>query len=192
MQYQARARQGIAAPFVEIRAMGEAGPVAHDGVTPGELEVRGPWVAREYHELPEETPQRWAADGWFRTGDVVTLDETGNMKITDRTKDLIKSGGEWISSVDLENTLMGHPGVKEAAVIALPHPKWAERPLAVVVIKDGATVTPDELKAFIASRVAKFQVPDAVVFTDAIPRTSTGKFLKSALRERYRDFQFAT
>jgi fatty-acyl-CoA synthase len=140
--------------------------------------------------MPEETAARWTDDGWFKTGDVVTLDGHGYLKITDRTKDLIKSGGEWISSVDLENRLMGCPGVKEAAVIAVPHPKWAERPLAVIVKKDNATVTAEDLRSHLATKVAKWEVPDAFVFVDSIPRTSAGKFLKSALREQYKDWKW--
>jgi len=170
--------------------VGDTSEVPRDGKTPGELQVRGCWVAREYHELPEETEARWTKDGWFKTGDVVTIDPRGYIKITDRTKDLIKSGGEWISSVELENLLMGHPAVKEAAVVAVPHPKWDERPLAVVVKKDGATVTDDELRAYLATKVAKWAVPDAYAYVDAIPRTSAGKFLKSELRERFKDWKW--
>jgi fatty-acyl-CoA synthase len=189
-RYAYRAKQGIPSPFIEVRAVGENGEVPHDGKTPGELEVRGSWVAASYHELPEETERRWTKDGWFKTGDVVTLDSRGYVKITDRTKDLIKSGGEWISSVELENLLMGCAGVKEAAVVAVPHPKWAERPLAVVVKKDGAAVTETDLKSYLSTKVAKWAVPDAYVFVDAIPRTSAGKFLKSELRERYKDWKW--
>ena len=187
-RYAYRAKQGIPSPLIELRAVADAGEVPRDGKTPGELQVRGAWVAASYHELPEETERRWTKDGWFKTGDVVTLDSRGYVKITDRTKDLIKSGGEWISSVELENLLMGHPGVKEAAVVAVPHPKWAERPLAVVVKKDAAELTADELKSYLATKVAKWAVPEAYVFVDAIPRTSAGKFLKSELRERYKNW----
>lgn len=186
-KYAARAKQGIPSPFIEVRAVGDGGEVPRDGLTPGELEVRGAWVAGSYHELESEG-ERWTADGWFKTGDVVTIDARGCLKITDRTKDLIKSGGEWISSVDLENALMGHPAVKEACVVAVPHPKWAERPLAAVVLKEGKSATTDELRAFIASKFAKFWVPDDVVFVEAIPKTSAGKFLKSALREQFKNF----
>ncbi len=189
-RYALRAKQGVPSPFVEIRAMGDEGEVPRDGKAPGELEVRGPWVAASYHELPEEQATRWSPDGWFRTGDVVTIDQTGMMKITDRTKDLIKSGGEWISSVDLENILMGHPSVKEACVIAVPHPKWAERPMAVVVAREGQKVEEGDLRTYLEGKVAKFWVPDAFVFVDAIPRTSAGKFLKRELRERYKDWKW--
>jgi fatty-acyl-CoA synthase len=188
-KYALRATQGVPSPFIELRTMGEKGETPRDGKTSGELEVRGAWVAGNYHELPEEK-DRWSPDGWFRTGDVATLDGHGRMRITDRTKDLIKSGGEWISSVDLENTLMGHPLVKEAAVIAVPHPKWAERPLAVVVAKEGASVTEAELRAYLEGKVAKWWIPEAIDFIDAIPRTSAGKFLKTALREKYKDWKW--
>jgi fatty-acyl-CoA synthase len=161
-----------------------SGEVPWDGTTSGELHVRGPSVASSYYEN-QEAVDRWTEDGWFRTGDVVTIDASGSIKVSDRSKDLIKSGGEWISSVDLENALMSHPAVKEAAVVAVPHPKWAERPLAAVVLKEGARASPAELKDFLAPRFASFWLPDAFVFIDAIPRTSAGKFLKSALRERY-------
>jgi fatty-acyl-CoA synthase len=155
----------------------------------GEVQLRGPWVAASYYNLPEERDQ-WTADGWFRTGDVATLDSEGYLKIADRTKDLIKSGGEWISSVDLENALVAHPDLREAAVIAVPHPKWQERPVAVVVARDGARITADELREFLAPRFAKWQLPDAFVFVDALPHTSTGKLLKKALRQRYRDWKW--
>ncbi|HTS82692.1 MAG TPA: long-chain fatty acid--CoA ligase [Myxococcaceae bacterium] len=183
-RYAGRARQGRPSPLVEIRAVNEAGEVPWDDRTMGELQVRGPWVTARYHQN-DETRDRWTADGWFRTGDVVTLDATGNIKLTDRTKDLVKSGGEWISSVDLENALMGHPAVLEAAVVAVPHPRWGERPLATVVLRRGASVTAAELQEFLRPKFAKFWVPEAIVFAEAIPRTSAGKFRKSELRERY-------
>src|SRR5262249_26769929 len=133
-KYEIRAKQGLPSPFIEIRAIGDHGELPWDGETPGELELRGPFVASEYYKMPEESA-RWSDDGWLCTGDVVTIDPDGYVKITDRTKDLIKSGGEWISSVDVENALVAHPAIAEAAVIAVPHPKWQERPLAVVVVK---------------------------------------------------------
>lgn len=190
-RYAQRAKQGIPSPFIELRARGEQGLVPSDGKTSGELEVRGAWVAASYVEPCDEPPGKWTDDGWFRTGDVSTIDAAGCMKITDRAKDLIKSGGEWISSVDLENLLMSHPAVKEAAVIAVPHPKWDERPVAVVVLKDGASATEDELRAFVGRTLAKFQIPDAVVFETAIPKTSAGKFLKSELRAKYKNLKLA-
>jgi fatty-acyl-CoA synthase len=188
-RYAQRARQGPPTPWVDIRAVGESGEVPWDGTTPGELHVRGPWVASGYYNN-EEAQDRWTKDGWFRTGDVVTINAQGSIKVSDRSKDLIKSGGEWISSVELENVLMAHPAVKEAAVVAVPHPKWGERPLAAVVTKEGAKVSAAELKDFLAPRFVKFWLPDAIVFIDAIPRTSAGKFLKSALRERYADWKW--
>ena len=180
-----RATQGIPVPLVEVRAMGEDGPVPWDGRSMGELHVRGPWVARSYFENPQEA-DKFTMDGWFRTGDVVTIDPDGYVRITDRVKDLIKSGGEWISSVDLENALMGHPAVREAAVVAVEHPRWGERPVAAVVLREGAEATPEELRAYLAPRFAAFWLPDAFLFLPQIPRTATGKFQKTALRELLR------
>jgi fatty-acyl-CoA synthase len=188
LEYRYRAQQGLPTPWVEIRAVGEQGVVPWDGQSLGELQVRGPWVAASYYNLEEES-DKWTPDGWFRTGDVVAIDPEGYIRIADRTKDLIKSGGEWISSIDLENALMAHPAVKEAAVIAIPDPKWDERPLAAVVLKEGASVTPEELARFLEPRFAKWWLPDAYVFLDEIPRTSTGKFLKSKLREQFRNYR---
>ena len=187
-RYALRAMQGVPLPFVEVRAMTAQGPAPWDGQTMGELQVRGPWVAASYHDSDEETG-KWTEDGWFCTGDVVTIDPRGYVKITDRIKDLIRSGGEWISSVDLENAIVGHPKVSEAAVIAVPHPKWGERPLAVVVLRDGQSVSAEELREFIAPRFASYWLPDDVVFVAGIPRTSTGKMMKAELRERYKDFK---
>jgi fatty-acyl-CoA synthase len=194
-QYEVRAKQGWPAPFIELRVMrpegleGNSVEAPRDGNTPGELEVRGPWVAASYYNSPDQA-HRWTEDGWFKTGDVATMDDEGFVKIVDRAKDLVKSGGEWISSVDIENTLMGHPAVKEAAVVGVPHPKWLERPLAAVVLKDGAQATAEELRAFLAESFAKWQLPDAFVFLDALPRTSVGKFKKIALRERFVDWKW--
>jgi fatty-acyl-CoA synthase len=179
-----QAMAGIPVPFVEMRVVNESGEVPADGTTMGEIQLRGPWVAASYHNLPEEK-NKWTADGWFRTGDVGTMDGDGYLKIADRTKDLIKSGGEWISSMDLENALVAHPGVREAAVIAVPHPKWQERPVAVIVARDGAKPGPEELREFLAERFAKWQLPDGFVFVDELPHTSTGKLLKIELRKRY-------
>jgi fatty-acyl-CoA synthase len=186
-RYAVRAKQGIAVPFVEMRlAKGDGTFQPHDGESSGELEVRGPWIAASYYGSGEQEA-RWSPDGWFRTGDVATIDSLGYMKITDRSKDVIKSGGEWISSVDLENALMGHPGVREACVIAVPHAKWTERPLAAVVLKDGFTAAIEsELAALLAEKFVKWWLPDGYVFVPSIPRTSAGKFLKSALREEYK------
>ena len=174
--------------FVEIRARNEDGLVPHDGQTMGELEVRGPWVAAAYHNRTDAA-DRFTDDGWFRTGDIVTIDDRSMVTIQDRAKDLIKSGGEWISSIALESTLMGHPAVAEAAVIPVASAKWSERPLAAVVLKTGASASPSELRDFLAPHFPKFWLPDVFEFIDAIPRTSAGKFQKTALRERFRGFQ---
>jgi fatty-acyl-CoA synthase len=197
--YDIRSKQGWPSPFIELRVMRPDGPegtlaqrtieAPRDGETPGELEVRGPWVAGSYYNAADQA-HRWTADGWFKTGDVATMDDEGYIKIVDRAKDLVKSGGEWISSVDLENTLMGHWAVKEAAVVGIPHPKWQERPLAAVVLNDGATATPEELRAFLAQSFAKWQLPDAFVFLPEIPRTSVGKFKKTALREQFANYHW--
>ena len=183
-QYAYRAKQGIPAPYVEIRARGAEGLVPWDGETMGELEVRGVWIASSYHEAPEAA-DRWTDDGWFRTGDIVTIEPNGFIEIQDRAKDLVKSGGEWISTVALENALMGHPAVLEAAVIAVPDEKWSERPLAVVVLREGATATDEELREHLAPRFAKWWLPDRFEFVEEIPKTAVGKFRKTALRERF-------
>lgn len=181
-----RASQGYAVTYVEQRHTDETGKVlAWDGETMGELEVRGPWVARSY--FGGEGQDRFTADGWFKTGDVVTIDAEGYVRITDRSKDVVKSGGEWISSVQLENALMSHPAVLEAAVFAARHPKWDERPVAAVVLKPGQTATEQELAQHLEGRFAKYWMPDRFLFVEQIPRTSTGKFLKSRLRELYGD-----
>ena len=180
-----RAKQGYPVPLVEIRVRNDAGhELPWDGKSMGELEVRGPWVARAYYKSPESA-DRFTADGWFRTGDVVTIDRRGYVEIQDRSKDLIKSGGEWISSVALENALMGHPAVAEAAVIAVPHARWQERPLAVVLFKPGQTATADELRAFLAPSFAKWWLPDSFEFVTEIPKSAAGKFRKTVLRERF-------
>jgi fatty-acyl-CoA synthase len=179
------AMQGLALPFAELRARADDGStVPWDGETMGELEVRGPWVAAGYYDTPEQS-DRWTDDGWFKTGDIVSFDPLGYMQIKDRSKDVIKSGGEWISSVELENALMGHPAVAEAAVIAIPDPKWDERPLAAVVLREGAAATPEELREFLAPQFAKWWLPDRFEFVDEIPKTAVGKFRKTALREQF-------
>jgi fatty-acyl-CoA synthase len=183
--YALRAKQGVPLPYFEVRAIANGRETPWDGESMGELEVRGPWVAARYHDRPD-TGDQWSDDGWFRTGDVVTIDAAGYVKITDRIKDLVKSGGEWISSIEVENALVSHPAVQEAAVIAIPHEKWGERPLAVVVLQAGQNVTADALAAHVAPQIAAFARPQAYVFVDALPRTSTGKVVKSALREAYK------
>jgi len=181
-----RASQGYPLPFVETRHTDETGKVlTWDGETMGELEVRGPWVAQSYYG--DEGPDRFTNDGWFKTGDVVTIDENGYVRITDRSKDVVKSGGEWISSVQLENALMSHPAVLEAAVFAARHAKWDERPVAAVVLKPNQQATEADLAKHLDGRFAKYWMPDRFLFVEQIPRTSTGKFLKSRLRELYGD-----
>jgi len=187
-RFRLRATQGTAVPLVDIRAIGDDGEVPWDGKAMGELHVRGPCIARSYFQNPAEA-DKFTMDGWFRTGDIVTIDPQGHVRITDRTKDLIKSGGEWISSVDLENALMGHPAVKEAAVVAAPSTKWGERPVACVVLKDGAKAGDPELRGWLEPRFAKYCLPDKFVYLQQIPRTATGKFLKSALREQLKDLR---
>jgi fatty-acyl-CoA synthase len=177
-------KQGFPIPLVEIRGRNEFGLIPWDGVTMGELEVRGPFVASSYYRdaMPGE---KFTPDGWLRTGDIVTIDETGCIEIKDRSKDVIKSGGEWISSVELETALMCHPSVLEAAVIAVPNVKWMERPFAYVVPKEGKIISPEELQEFLAGKFAKFWLPDGYDIISSIPKTSVGKFLKSALRAKY-------
>ncbi len=183
---ETKASQGFAAAFVETRHADDEGHVLPwDGATMGELEVRGPWVASSY--VGDEGKDRWTKDGWFKTGDVVTIDSEGYVRICDRSKDVIKSGGEWISSVALENALMAHPAVLEAAVFAAHHEKWSERPVAAVVLKKDQRATKEELAKHLEGSVSKIWLPDAYVFVDQIPRTSTGKFLKSKLRATYGD-----
>jgi fatty-acyl-CoA synthase len=183
-----RATAGMSLIGVEMRIMDtESGTEQPwDGQATGEVEVRGPWVARQYFRT-EEPGEQFSPDGWLRTGDVGVISPDGYLRLVDRTKDLVKSGGEWISSVQLENELMSHPKVAEAAVIAARHPKWMERPLACVVVKPGQTLTRDEVLEFMRTRLDAWQVPDDVVFIDEVPKTSVGKFSKRALREVYGD-----
>jgi fatty-acyl-CoA synthase len=189
-RYRIRAKQGIPGAFIEVRARGDEGFVPWDGESMGELEVRGPWVSGAYFNT-EEGQDKFTDDGWFRTGDIVTIEPSGYVEIQDRTKDLIKSGGEWISSVALENSLMAHDAVAEAAVIAVPNERWGERPLGVVVLKEDAEATEEELLEHLASDHPKWSLPDAIEFVDEIPHTATGKALKMALRERYSDYTSA-
>jgi fatty-acyl-CoA synthase len=185
-ELRVRSTQGFAVPFVETRHVDDTGKILPwDGASMGELEVRGPWVASSYYG--DEGKDRFTKDGWFKTGDVVTIDAEGYVTITDRSKDVIKSGGEWISSVAVENALMSHPAVLEAAVFAAKHPRWDERPVAAIVCKPGKSATKEELDAHLASKMVKYAIPDMYLFVDQIPRTSTGKFLKTKLRELYGD-----
>jgi fatty-acyl-CoA synthase len=179
-RWEYKLRAGRIAPGVEARLVDGSGAVVPwDDETPGELEVRGPWVASGYFKDP--APEKFD-DGWLRTGDVAAISPDGHVRITDRAKDVIKSGGEWISSVDLENELMAHPAVHEAAIIAKPDERWTERPLACVVLRDGSQAEPDDLAAFLRDRVAKWWVPDEFAFLDEVPKTSVGKFDKKVLR----------
>jgi fatty-acyl-CoA synthase len=191
--YDVMALTGRPAMLMQLRLVDEHdAEIPHDGRTPGRLLVRGPWVTGSYFKNPEATAAS-QANGWFDTGDIATLNEEGYMLIQDRAKDLIKSGGEWISSVDLENTLMGHPSLKEAAVIAIPHPKWDERPLGILVMREGLEVTKPELDAFLLERgFAKWQLPDAYEFVAEIPKTTVGKFLKRALRDQFKGYTLPT
>lgn len=181
-----RATQGFAVPLLETRHVdAHERPLPWDGETMGELEVRGPWVAASYYG--DEGKDRFTKDGWFKTGDVATIDGDGYVRIKDRAKDIIKSGGEWISSVALEDALMSHPAVLEAAVFAARHPRWDERPLAAIVLRQGCSASKEELRAHLQPHFAGFWIPDDFLFIDRIPRTSTGKFLKSKLREQFGD-----
>jgi fatty-acyl-CoA synthase len=184
-KYRRAAMAGVPVPLVDLRVCGDDGEQPWDGKSVGEIQVRGPFITASYHEVPIE-PEKFTGDGWLRTGDVASVDELGFVRITDRTKDLIKSGGEWISSVDLENALMAHPAVAEAAVIAIPDEKWSERPLACVALKPGHSVERRELdEHLVRHSFAKWQCPERYEFIDAVPRTSTGKFWKLKLRERF-------
>jgi len=185
-----RAKQGRPMHGVELRVVDDAGTVVPwDGKSVGELQVRGPWITSGYYN--DDRNAEAFDDGWFRTGDVVTIDPDGYVQITDRAKDVIKTGGEWISSVELENLIMGHPGVLEAAVIGLPHPRWQERPLACVVPKPGVKLGAAEIIEFLTPKVARWWLPSDVVFVEAIPKTSVGKFAKRELREQLKDHRWS-
>ena len=186
-QLNYRAKQGLPANLVEVRVRGEEGLVDFDGKSMGELEVRGPFIASAYYNA-QEGNDKFTDDGWFKTGDVVVIDRDYYVEIKDRSKDLVKSGGEWISSVDLENVLMGHEAVAEAAVFAVAHEKWQERPLAAVVLHEEQSATPEALIDYLSQSFPKWWLPDDVVFMDEIPKTSVGKFKKTVLREQYQDY----
>ena len=186
-----RAKQGTPVPGIELRVVDDAGrELPWDGKSVGELQVRGAWIVGAYYKDPRS--EQAFQDGWFKTGDIATIDADGYVQITDRAKDVIKSGGEWISSVELENAIMAHPGVLEAAVIGLPHERWQERPLACVVVKPGQTVTKDSVIAHLASRMAKWSLPEDIVFIDALPKTSVGKIAKRELRDRFKTYRWPT
>lgn len=190
-RYDLQAKQGRPVFGVEMKIVDDSGKeLPKDGVAFGNLLVRGPWIAKGYFK--GDGSSAFTKDGWFHTGDVCTLNPEGYMTITDRSKDVIKSGGEWISSIDLENTAMGHPGVAEAAVIGVAHPKWDERPLLIVVRKPGSNVTREELIKFFEGKVAKWWIPDDVAFVEQLPHTATGKLLKTKLREDFRDHRLPT
>ena len=184
-------RQGRSMFGVELRTVDEEGKVLpRDGKSSGRLETRGPWVVRQYFQ--DSTGPAVDADNWFDTGDVAALHPNGVLQITDRSKDVIKSGGEWISSIELENAAVGCPGVAEAAAVGVRHPKWDERPLLLVVRKEGAEVTEERIIAHLAGHVAKWWLPDEILFVESLPHTGTGKLLKTALREQYRDYKLGS
>jgi fatty-acyl-CoA synthase len=184
-----RSKTGRVVPGVELRLVDDSGAeIAHDGEAVGEIEVRGPWITGSYYNA--DAPEKFH-DGWLRTGDVGNIDARGYVQITDRSKDVIKSGGEWISSVELETLLVGHPAVAEAAVVGVHDDRWAERPLALVVLKPGATATPDELREFLSPTVARWWLPERWTFVDELPKTSVGKLDKKLIRANYARDEFS-
>jgi fatty-acyl-CoA synthase len=188
--FDVKTKQGYTPFGVEMKITDDAGKgVPWNGKTFGGIKVRGFAVAKNYYKLNDAILD---ADGFFDTGDVGTMDEQGYMQITDRSKDVIKSGGEWISSIDLENLAVGHPKVAEAAVIGVRHPKWDERPLLIVVLKEGQSATSEEILGFLEGKIAKWWMPDDVVFVSSIPHTATGKILKTALRDQFKDHVLPT
>ncbi|WP_269804415.1 AMP-binding protein [Pseudonocardia kujensis] len=185
--WELKRKQGLPVTGVDLVLLDENGqPQPHDGASVGEICLRGPWITARYHAMPD-SEDRFTSDGYWRSGDVGTIDANGYLKLTDRIKDVIKSGGEWISSIDLENALLGHPAVREAAVVGVPHRRWQERAVGVVVLYEGVTVTEQELRGHLASRFAKWQVPERIFVASHIPRTSVGKIKKMELRERFWD-----
>lgn len=188
-QLEIRSKQGLLVPGLEAKIINENGEVEWDGKTMGELLLRGPWITDHYYKEPEKTAEA-VKNGWLHTGDIATINEEGEIKLVDRTKDLVKSGGEWISSVDLENALMAHESVFEAAVIGIPHEKWQERPIAIAVLKDDykGKIVKNDLLEFLEPQFAKWWLPDDVIFVDEIPKTSVGKFLKRELREQLQEY----
>lgn len=191
-QVAMKARQGRFLFGVGHKIVDDRGrALPHDGVAFGELLVRGNTIASAYYDDPEATRGAFDDEGWFRTGDVATISPNGVLNIVDRAKDVIKSGGEWISSIDLENAAIGHPGIAEAAVIAAPHPKWGERPVLIAVRREGSDVTAGDVKAYLETKVAKWWLPDAIVFAESLPHTATGKLQKTELRKKYGDLDVA-
>ena len=186
--WELKKKQGTINSGIDVKIIDEDGnELPHDGKSSGELLLRSPWVTRTYYNS-ERTKESFTPDGFFRTGDAGTIDSEGYLKLTDRIKDVIKSGGEWISSIDMENTLMAHEGVLEAAVAGIPHPKWEERPLALVVLrKDFKLITEEELRQYLTKNFAKWQLPDKIIFVDSIPRTSVGKLNKKVIRMQYKE-----
>jgi fatty-acyl-CoA synthase len=192
-QTRLKEKQGRPVFGVELKIVDDAGHAQpHDGKSMGELLVRGPWIVSGYFADAEASAAAVEKDGWFHTGDVATIDSDGFMQITDRRKDIIKSGGEWISSIDLENAAIAHDDVAEAAVIAVPHPRWGERPLLIVAPRTGCRPQPPELLAFLAQRFPSWVLPDDVVIVDELPHTATGKLMKTRLREMFRDHKLPT
>jgi fatty-acyl-CoA synthase len=190
-RFDIQAKQGRAIFGIEVGIFAPDGErLPHDGKRVGEIKVRGPWVVSAYYG--DRAGAALGAEGWFATGDVALIDTDGFVQITDRTKDVIKSGGEWISSIDLENVAVGHPKVQEAAVIGVAHSKWQERPLLIVVPKSGETITAAEMTDFMKDRVARWWLPDDVVFVDGLPHTATGKLLKTQLREQFKGHRLST
>jgi len=184
-QMKIRLKQGRAIYGIDMKIVNDAGQeLPHDGKAYGDLLVKGPWVVREYFKQEGPSP---LVDGWFPTGDVATIDEDGFMQITDRSKDVIKSGGEWISSIEIENIAVGHPRVELAAVIGAAHPKWDERPVLIIELKPGASATGDEILNYLTGKIAKWWMPDDVVFIDKIPLGATGKINKLSLRQTFKD-----
>jgi fatty-acyl-CoA synthase len=189
-QLKLRLKQGRAIFGVELKIVSESGELLpHDGVTFGDLHVKGPWVIENYYKNDGPSP---LVDGWFPTGDVATIDPDGFVQITDRSKDVIKSGGEWISSIEIENIAMAHPCVMMAACIGVKHPKWDERPVVIVVTRAEHKLEKSELLAFYEGKIAKWQIPDDVIFVDSIPLGGTGKMLKTKLRENLKDYNLPT
>jgi len=180
-------KQGTINSGIDIKIVDEEGnALPHDGINSGEILLRGPWITRTYYNS-DRTKDSFTDDGFFRTGDAGSIDSEGYLKITDRLKDVIKSGGEWISSIDMENTLMSHTSILEAAVVGIPHPKWEERPLALVVLREGfESIDEEEIRHYLTKNFAKWQLPDKIIFVDSIPRTSVGKLNKKVMRMEYK------